>query len=41
MFVQIFDEAIVQLGGGGLVRVPQLGGRLQVGDRGPVSSILC
>ncbi|KAF8514320.1 hypothetical protein BU17DRAFT_52682, partial [Hysterangium stoloniferum] len=31
----MFDEAIVELTGGGLVRVPQLGGRLQVGDRGP------
>ncbi|KAF8575728.1 hypothetical protein K439DRAFT_1419556 [Ramaria rubella] len=31
---EIFDEAIVQLSAGGLVRVPQLGGRLQIGDRG-------
>ncbi|KIJ39288.1 hypothetical protein M422DRAFT_781107 [Sphaerobolus stellatus SS14] len=32
--LQIFDEAVVQLTSGGLVRVPQLGARLQVGDSG-------
>ncbi|GJJ10039.1 hypothetical protein Clacol_004265 [Clathrus columnatus] len=30
----IFDEAVVQLHSGNLVRVPQIGGRLQIGDSG-------
>lgn len=33
----MFDESTVQLGGGDLVRVPELSARLTVGDRGYVS----
>jgi hypothetical protein len=35
---QVFDEAIVQVSSGQLVRLPELGSRLNVGDTGPVSS---
>jgi hypothetical protein len=35
---QVFDEAIVQVSSGQLVRLPELGSRLNVGDTGSVSS---
>ena len=35
---QVFDEAIVEVSSGQLVRLPELGSRLNVGDSGSVSS---
>ena len=33
----MFDEAVVEMGSGTLVRLPELSARLSVGERGPVS----
>lgn len=33
---KMFDEAIVDVGGGKLVKLPELSARLNVGDRGDV-----
>ena len=38
MSIQVFDEAIIQVSSGQLVRLPELGSRLNVGDSGSVSS---
>lgn len=35
----MFDEAVVEMGSGTLVRLPELSARLAVGERGPVSGI--
>lgn len=32
----MFDEAVVDMGNGNLVRVPELSARLAVGEKGPV-----
>ena len=34
---KMFDEAVVEMGSGTLVRLPELSARLAVGERGPVS----
>lgn len=36
----MFDEAIVEMSSGTLVRLPELSARLAVGERGPVSLAL-
>ena len=33
---KMFDEAVVEMGSGTLVRLPELSARLAVGERGPV-----
>ena len=35
----MFDEAVIDMGNGNLVRVPELSARLDVGERGPVSVV--
>jgi hypothetical protein len=34
---KLFDEALIELDGGQIVRMPELGARLSVGDKGPAS----
>jgi len=34
--VQVFDESIIEASGGKLVRLPEIGSRLAVGDQGTV-----
>ena len=36
-FCQVFDESIIQTSEGHLVRLPELGSRLSVGEMGAVS----
>ena len=35
---KMFDEAVIDMGSGNLVRVPELSARLAVGEKGPVGA---